>query len=486
MCLFFTIQSGYSQPAPTYELRLKNVNLESIIFPNDALTFDIYLQWTNSEVSQPFQYALGQYFITFNRNAFTNYGNPIVFPTNVNDTSKYSYKIIGSDLPTNAIPRNPSFQNTTNNPPLSYPNSAVLRLASNATLGFGNGPIISSVYPGTKIVKMRLWNKQGPFDFFSFEFQWRNPPAVDLTTRILYYDQNGFSIDITDPANTFVDFYGFIYQIFLNMPIPHFNSTDNSLTTTFTWLGKDNTVSYSLKIFSDSLMNNIFFIDSTLTDTFKTVSGFGIFKKYFWIVEYKDSMNNISPGLISMFTTREALLVKVVVIPEGLYDPVSNKLSRRDTVSAYLHQITSPYSIIDSAKALMDSLSFLGLFKFKYATTDTYYISVKHFNSIETWSKIGGKNLNETLTNNYYFISDITQAYGNNLKLKGSKYCIYSGDVNQDGVIDALDFSLIDNDAFVLKMGLRLKTDLNGDNIVDADDILIADNNRMFISVIRP
>ena len=72
----------------------------------------------------------------------------------------------------------------------------------------------------------------------------------------------------------------------------------------------------------------------------------------------------------------------------------------------------------------------------------------------------------------------MAQAYGNNLKQKGSKYCIISGDIDRDGYIDASDFSPVDNSAYIALSGRFLNTDLNGDNFVDADDLNIVDNNR--------
>ncbi|MDQ3020014.1 MAG: hypothetical protein M3R36_05520 [Bacteroidota bacterium] len=86
---------------------------------------------------------------------------------------------------------------------------------------------------------------------------------------------------------------------------------------------------------------------------------------------------------------------------------------------------------------------------------------------------------------NYDFTNSNTQAYGDNLKLTGDKYCTFSGDVNQDGIIDLSDFEIYDNDVFIFRTGLRLPADLNGDNIVEIEDMLIADNKR-FVQVITP
>ena len=133
-------------------------------------------------------------------------------------------------------------------------------------------------------------------------------------------------------------------------------------------------------------------------------------------------------------------------------------------------------------------MSLSGLFTFNNAPTGTYYIAVKHLNSIETWSKDSGQYLiNDGSIYNYDFTTSITQAYGNNLKLKGSKYCLYSGDVNQDGFISLFDVIPIYNDASSFVTVRFIKTDLTGDNIVDLTDVTLCYNNSSgFVRIIRP
>jgi len=58
--------------------------------------------------------------------------------------------------------------------------------------------------------------------------------------------------------------------------------------------------------------------------------------------------------------------------------------------------------------------------------------------------------------------------------------------VNQDGIIDLSDGSLIDNDAFNFSSGY-LPTDVNGDGIIDVSDAVYADNNGFnFVGKITP
>lgn len=101
----------------------------------------------------------------------------------------------------------------------------------------------------------------------------------------------------------------------------------------------------------------------------------------------------------------------------------------------------------------------------------------------------GGSSISITFisdTLSYDFTISSSQAFGSNLILKGSEYCIYSGDVNQDGIIDGSDGILIDNDAANFNTGY-IPTDLNGDEITDGSDALIADNNATnFVSSVLP
>jgi len=179
--------------------------------------------------------------------------------------------------------------------------------------------------------------------------------------------------------------------------------------------------------------------------------------------------------------------LKLTILNEGLYYPALDQMSRRDTFKVYLRNSLPPYSIVDSAKNVIDTINFTNRFIFRNASAGTYYIVAKHFNSIETWSKIGGEIFTEEDTTFYNFTTMITQAFGDNMKLKGSKYTIYSGDIGQDGTIDGSDFSAVYNDAIQFAQGIRLPTDLNADNIVDGSDYLIVNNNSFsYISVIRP
>lgn len=176
----------------------------------------------------------------------------------------------------------------------------------------------------------------------------------------------------------------------------------------------------------------------------------------------------------------------ITVIPEGFYNTSTSSLNSKDTVRAYLRQTSAPYGIADSSLAVIDSITFTGRFYFLNALSGTYFVTLEHRNSIETWSKAGGEPFVAGAINNYNFTTSGSQAFGNNLKLVGALYTVFGGDSNQDGIIDIGDLSLIDNDALSLASGY-LPTDINGDNFVDVSDLSITDNNAFnLVSKITP
>lgn len=105
----------------------------------------------------------------------------------------------------------------------------------------------------------------------------------------------------------------------------------------------------------------------------------------------------------------------------------------------------------------------------------SYYITIKHRNSLETVSaypvSFSGNSIN------YNFHSSANAAYGNNLKhLGGGIYGIYCGDVNQDGFTNESDAISIESNALSFSTGY-ITQDLNGDGIVDAIDLIMLDTN---------
>ena len=105
----------------------------------------------------------------------------------------------------------------------------------------------------------------------------------------------------------------------------------------------------------------------------------------------------------------------------------------------------------------------------------SYYVVVKHRNSIETWSANPVTIGSTPLT--YNFTNAASKAYGSNMiQVESGIFAIYSGDLNQDQVIDNSDATNLFNDIENSAYGY-LTTDLNGDGAVDNSDTILFFNN---------
>ena len=112
---------------------------------------------------------------------------------------------------------------------------------------------------------------------------------------------------------------------------------------------------------------------------------------------------------------------------------------------------------------------------FATAPSGSFYIAVKTSNTIQTWSAtpqtVGSVPLN------YDFSTAANKAYGDAmLDLGSGVFGFYSGDINQDDVIDGSDATNLDDDVFNSEFGVRV-TDLNGDGSVDGSDTTYFANN---------
>lgn len=115
-----------------------------------------------------------------------------------------------------------------------------------------------------------------------------------------------------------------------------------------------------------------------------------------------------------------------------------------------------------------------------------YYLVIKHRNSLETWSSssITIKPENDTF---YDFTNSSNKAFGNNLKeVETGVFAIYSGDLNQDLLIDPSDYSIWEQYSDAFSTGY-FASDLNGDGVVDPSDYSIWEiNSDQFINATSP
>jgi hypothetical protein len=155
-----------------------------------------------------------------------------------------------------------------------------------------------------------------------------------------------------------------------------------------------------------------------------------------------------------------------------------------DTVEIRLYNASAPYAMAYSYKGILQTNGNI-VCSFPPAVNGlSFYIGVRHRNAIETWSN--NPVLMSAVTN-YNFSNAQNKAYGSNqMSLGGGFYAIFNGDINQDGVVDGLDYNdwETDNNNFA---GGYYNSDLNGDGIVDGLDFLIwEDNNNNFVGIVTP
>ena len=184
------------------------------------------------------------------------------------------------------------------------------------------------------------------------------------------------------------------------------------------------------------------------------------------------------PSFSRWSSDSSAVSASVKMVIQGFYDASTNSLNMSDTVRAYLRNTTFPYTPVDSAKEILNYSSLRAAFQFKNATSGTYYLQIKHRNSIETWSS-NGLLYSPGTTLNQDFSFSANMAFGNNqVQVDASPllFAFWSGDVNQDGTVDAGDISEVENDVSLGTTGY-VPTDVNGDDFVDGSDVSIVENN---------
>jgi hypothetical protein len=266
----------------------------------------------------------------------------------------------------------------------------------------------------------------------------------------------------------------------LTLPIKVYGHTsgDCSITGGYVYRGNRRPELTGAYIYSDyctgriSMLrynNGVVTSDSLLINGAFPVSSFGVDQfNELYILGY-------SGGKIYRFNSSVALGLTAML--SGNYN---GTIMVPKSCTVELHNSTTPYALVESKTVTLDANG-LGNPVYTIAVNGTpYYIVLKFDNGLETWSATPQTFTGSAL--NYDFTSAATQAYGSNMLLVGTKWCIISGDANQDGSVDALDRSACWNDR---NLSGVFVTDLNGDGVVDALDRSICWNNRN-LSVQKP
>ena len=169
-----------------------------------------------------------------------------------------------------------------------------------------------------------------------------------------------------------------------------------------------------------------------------------------------------------------------VLYNQGVYP---NASLETDSLDFELHDVNAPYTLLFHRRVILKqdgSMSIKGMGQ----PGQSYYFVLKHRNHIESWSD---NPVLLTTNTTYDFSTTATQVYGaNQIEVEAGIWAFYSGDVNQDGVVDGLDYNDWETDNNNFAAGY-LSTDLNGDGIVDGLDFLLWEtNNNNFVGAVMP
>ncbi len=196
----------------------------------------------------------------------------------------------------------------------------------------------------------------------------------------------------------------------------------------------------------------------------------------------------VTPGACASITITVACstLIELKLYIEGFYDATTNSMrpvkanqgtgistTDVDDITLELRN-PSTYDLVATTTAMLQSNG-MALATFTPAVNGPYYLVVKQRNAIQTWS--ANAIIISQATPTYDFTNAVTKAYANNMaQVNTGVWAFYSGDINQDDVIDGTDapdlVSAINSSAFGIQV-----TDLNGDGSVDNSDVPFFDNN---------
>ncbi len=167
-----------------------------------------------------------------------------------------------------------------------------------------------------------------------------------------------------------------------------------------------------------------------------------------------------------------------VLMNQGL----PGQMTETDTIEVELRDADS-YNLVDSKKGVLLTDGTISV-NFKQPE-GTYYIAIKHRNSIQTWS---ANPVVCSVSTAYDFSNAASQAMGDNQALiEPGVWGFYTGDINQDEFVDGNDYPPFDLDNYNGVNGAYAATDLNGDGFVDGNDYPMYDlNNYNGVSSIHP
>ena len=212
-----------------------------------------------------------------------------------------------------------------------------------------------------------------------------------------------------------------------------------------------------------------------------------VYKALWWTLNENPS-NNSGVGAVWQIQTTNACQVNLHVktFLQAYYSSINHTMNVTDSITVELHEDvpTNAYPLIESYKNILSQNGIINCIYSNNVFAKSCYIVLKHRNSLQTWSETPV--LIQTNTS-YDFSTAANKAYGSNqVEVETGIWAIYSGDINQDDIVDNSDFSLWETDANNFSSGYFV-SDLDGNGSVDNADFSIWEANaNAFVSVVKP
>jgi chitodextrinase len=201
------------------------------------------------------------------------------------------------------------------------------------------------------------------------------------------------------------------------------------------------------------------------------------------------SCETFSFGQVEDYTvvlvTSSATTINLKLFIEGYYDTATNEMRAVKanqgigSSTTYVDDVTielrnaSTYAVVATTNAMLQTNG-NAIATFTSGLSGSYYVVVKHRNAVQTWST---NPVVITSSTSYDFTNAVNKALGSNMiELETGIFGLYSGDINQDEVIDGSDSTELFNDIDNTNFGY-LSTDINGDGAVDNSDTTSYLNN---------
>lgn len=387
------------------------------------------------------------------------------------------------------------------------------------TYAFVNSIDCSSLSVGAHIFNIRFRQTDGKWSCTQSALFYKQPPSSTTDNSITAYEywmDDGYASRISQPV-TPDSTYSFISGIdcnSLSYGVHTFNirfrQTDGKWSQTLSRLFAKPTVSpsgpnfitayeywfndgFSGRVKINTPPSSILSIGDVLSAD--TLSRFAnVFHE-----RYRDSYGNWNYADHSFYI----LKLTTTVFLQGLYEAGTAQMRKAqneygdnfagtvaDTITVEIFDGVSPYRKLLTFNGVelhtngTCQVAWTGtsLINTSLTTNNQYYISVRHRNSIETWSQktaLGAQAV-------YNFTTAASKAFGNNQKPVGTAYVIFGADVNLDGIVDSGDMLPVDNLSSNFAAGY-LYEDANGDGLIDSGDMIMVENNASdFVSSILP